>query len=154
MKEIVDTDGNIIIFNANDDKLYLKLRQRNEKRFIGWYEQETSTFHTKRTELHVFKSFNGFGFNYNLIKNAKFKFVAVHYEGDIYFITTEDIKKGEVLSYKKEGYELQIFAKLDSFYKFDKALQELAFTKAFEKGLENPEEPKPEEGINGEEKND
>lgn len=118
MSEIIDGHGNSIRFDGR--KLWLKLKDRKESRNIGWFEG--GVFHTLRNSTQKFGTVGerGFGFNWHLFKEAKFKVVVVHHDRKVYWATVQEILDGgKCINYSKQGFELQVVYPLDRFKIYD-----------------------------------
>jgi hypothetical protein len=111
--KLKDHDGNVVF--EKHGFVHLKLKASGQVRRIGWIHQ--GVFHCKRTEAHVHNAAQGFGFNYDLIRNGPALSVLVYGPEQIRYHQTTDfiIKNGQVMNFKRAGFELQIFLPLSEF---------------------------------------
>ena len=93
-------------------------------RTIGYLDRAAGgIFTTSRTQAHVHRLTNSLGLNYELLHSHTFRWIHIDLEGQKLITTREYFgKKGRVLNFAKQGYELQIFLPLDQFGR-EKALE-------------------------------
>lgn len=75
------------------------------------------TFYCQRRPEHFHRLTKSYGFNYELVKYSPFIFICVELQSGEKIWTTRQtvLEKGKVLNFKKQGFELQIFLKLEHF---------------------------------------
>lgn len=111
-----DVDNNQIISIFDNQKgtikIFLKLNNAKARRYLGFIDMNNRKFHVERIRSrHWHYKMNGYGFIYNLVKNAKkFDFIELVDEHSTYLIPRNDLlEKGKFLHFKEQGFELQIF---------------------------------------------
>lgn len=113
-----DEYGNSILAIDNGVRIIvqLKLVKETRKRKLGNINIKTKTLYVKRIkERHLHRKSNAYGFNYNFLEGAK-RFTKVRLEDNYseWLIPVEDIlQKGIFLHFLEQGFEKQIFVKLD-----------------------------------------
>lgn len=126
-QKIIDTDGNGLIINTNDNiiKLYLQLKAETKKRMLGFINKNTKTFHINRKrEAHLFRKLNAYGFCYQVLADAKkFDKIRLKDETDEWVIPLSYIVNKQTpptyLHFKgKGGFELQVFVPLENITQF------------------------------------
>ena len=116
---VQDDFGNEIF--AENDKIYLNLKEDNRKRLLGRLELDSKTLYVKRNrERHLHYKSNSYGFNYLIIKNGtKFNKVVIADNIETFTIPKDDIlEKGRFLFFKQQGFERQIFISLDDLQEY------------------------------------
>ncbi len=113
-----DTSGNILYIQ--EGIIRLQLVNEPHPRKIGKLIESTSILQVNRDyNNHLFRQTNSYGFNETIIRTAtKFdKVELIEKRGDDtnkYLIPLQVIKeKGTYLNFKQQGFEIQIFLKLD-----------------------------------------
>lgn len=94
----------------------IKWQINNKVIYLG--EVIDDKFYTKRSEKHIFRKLNAFGFNYDLIKNLEkmgVKKIVVDYDKNLYEITIEKLKIYGIV--QKFNNETQIFVKIEDLKK-------------------------------------
>jgi len=113
MREHVDKRGNRIEVEEGSGCVTLFLKTR-ETRKIGKLVDGVYTKYM--TRKNIFRKTDSLGFNWEVIDWLKPKKVVVNLEGTWLNISGEDFfAKKEFLDYKKLGFELQCFVKLEHF---------------------------------------
>lgn len=124
IKSFGDFENNLILFvdNGTRIKVFLKLKNIPEKRYIATCVRSTSTIRMKRDrELHLLRKVNAYGFNYEFLFNTTFQTVQLADQFDNWKIPKEYIlKNGSFLHFQKQGFERQIFLTLEQLEEFKK----------------------------------
>jgi len=102
--------------------IYLVLSANNKRRKLGIIDFKKETFNVHRNyDRHLLKKNNSFGFNVSLLETAKIfnKVVLTTNKKEVFVIPVDFIlKKGEYLFFKQQGFEKQIFLKLEDMKDF------------------------------------
>lgn len=117
MNSIEDKFGNLIY--RNGDNIFLELKEEKRSRKLGTIKDENIIIR-RNPEKHLFLKNNSYGFNHNLLSRLnKVKNVELKSDGKRYVIPIDYILKyGEFMNFKNQGFELQIFLKLDLINQF------------------------------------
>ncbi len=111
MKE--DNNGNILFFV--NGIIYLRLKSEKRDRNLGHIDYTNKAIHMKRTQEHVHYKSMSYGFNYSLLQEANVcKHIYLSCPHGKYKIPIKDIMStGEFLFFKQQGFEKQIFMKIN-----------------------------------------
>jgi|688.fasta_scaffold320624_4 hypothetical protein len=114
IKTLSDEYGNLILCENNGARIILKLKLRSESRTrrIGVVNLGQKSIEIKRdSKKHLFRKNNSYGFNYQVLKDAKlFNSVRLKDESNEWLIPKDFIlDNGSFLFFKEEGFERQIF---------------------------------------------
>lgn len=102
-------------------KLYLQLATEKRKRNLGQVTRSTKTIWVRRKRAqHLHFMSNSYGFNYFILQRAKtFNTVALSDEENDWKIPVDYIlQHGSFLYFKQQGFEKQIFVKLNEIEQF------------------------------------
>lgn len=124
-----DEYGNLILIRNNGARLILslKLRAETRSRRLGIVNLAQRTFQVKRTrEKHLFRKMGGYGFNFNLLQQAKL-FDKVRLKDDFCeWLIPKDfiLTNGKFLNFiNSGGFELQIFVSLSDIEQFKRPVR-------------------------------
>ncbi len=116
-----DSFGNLLKIKNNGKRiiLLLKLASETRHRQVGVINEKQRILTVYREPYHLHRISNSYGFNYQLLDEAKkFDFVRIIAADAEYKIPrTELLAKGNFLFFKEQGFERQIFVKLDELKK-------------------------------------
>ncbi len=124
MKKLIhDSKGNSIIVDNDGSKIGLSLSLRGEgrSRNIGFVDIQTKTLVVRRNRSkHLLRAGNAYGFNHCVLTAAKkFDKVRIEDEFKTWIIPVSEIlERGSFLNFQKQGFELQIFVRLDILDEF------------------------------------
>ena len=109
----------MITVSANG-RVFLALPGKDYKprREIGFLSKDGQTFHCERNpERHLFRQFNAYGFNYELMKDGRFIWIVVHLPFGTQLVTSRNhlLEKGMFLNFQKNKLERQIFLPVTGF---------------------------------------
>ncbi len=117
-----DEYGNLLKIKNNGKRIVLLLKLANETRHrqIGVINEKQRTLTVYREPWHLHRISNSYGFNYQLLDEAKkFDFVRIIAADAEYKIPrTEILSKGNFLFFKEQGFERQIFVKIEELNNF------------------------------------
>jgi hypothetical protein len=118
-----DEYGNSIIAKDNGVRLIITLKLVKETRYrrLGNVNLKNKTLNIKRTrEKHLFHKSKAYGFNFHFLEGAKrFDKVRLEDNYDECLIPVKDIlSKGLFLHFLAQGFEKQIFMKLDTLEEY------------------------------------
>jgi len=117
---LVDSIGNRIY--REEDNLYLLLQSEVVPRKLGEIDSYNKTLTTYREyDKHLFRKTNSFGFNSNLLETATlFNKIILNTDRDEAFVIPVSyiLENGEYLFFRQQGFEKQIFIKLEQINKF------------------------------------
>ena len=106
-----------IIPTKNSQRFKIKLILPQSERFLGSLDTSGEVhFVTARKPEHIYRRYNSFGINYDLIYDDRieFKWIIIKCDSKEYVTTREYVKKkGKPTSYRKKGFELQLHVPLD-----------------------------------------
>ena len=123
MNQYNDSSNEEQITIRKDGKVFLKLAKSFAgQRCIGWIAE--GCFHTERNpEQHLFRSMNAYGFNHALMRKGGFERVLIHTPaGNLESSRQVVLDYGKFLHFKREGFERQIFLRLEDFGKAPKGV--------------------------------
>ncbi len=110
-----DIYGNRVTVN-DAGHIRLKLTQESRHRNLGVFYKNTKTYFKVCKPENVFRKFNAFGFNENVIQVLKPTTVIVEMGGKEYKISFNDFDLyKQYLNFRKRGFELQCFVPLEAF---------------------------------------
>lgn len=118
INSITDNYGNTIFASNNGKsvKLSLYLVAEKRRRRLGVINLKKRLLCvTRQREAHTLKNYNGYGFNYKIINEAKlFDKILIKDDYGTYLLPREEIaNNGDVLNFvNKGGFELQVFYKI------------------------------------------
>jgi len=118
-----DEFGNELFFHGM--KLMLYLKDAGFQRVLGIFNPGDDTLYVQRTPAkHLLRKANAYGFNYEAVSVAK-PYDKVHLtllgeESKRYLIPNTSIKEeGEILFFKQQGFEKQLFMSMDKLKKYE-----------------------------------
>jgi hypothetical protein len=123
-KTLSDPKGNLLICKNNGKRIIVTLKLLSEKkgRRIGIVNAKRKVFDVRRIrEKHLFKKFQGYGFNHKLLADAKlFDKVRLTDNYGQWLIPKEFILESKkYLNFEKSGgFELQVFVSLEEIEQF------------------------------------
>jgi hypothetical protein len=120
MANTVEIEPGIFI-RKEKDTLYLKLPMESRERILGKINEKERIFETYRKKSHVFLQNEGVGFCYMLLAKATlFDAILLKMGNNSYKIPLEFIllNSGSFAYFKKQGFEKQIFVKLEHLQQF------------------------------------
>ncbi len=118
-----DEYGNLLVIKNNGKRIVLSLKLASETRHrqIGVINEKQRTMTVYREPNHLHRISNSYGFNYQLLAEAKkFDFVRIIAADAEYKIPRLRILEkgvGDFLHFLGQGFERQIFVKLDELKK-------------------------------------
>jgi hypothetical protein len=119
---LIDTDNNRIY--RKETAIYLKLKNESFSRKLGEIDTDKKTLTVNRKyETHLHRKSDSFGFNYSLLKQATLfnLVVLITNKDEVFHIPLEYIlEKGDFIYFKEQGFEKQIFLKLELIKEFIK----------------------------------
>lgn len=117
MNQIKDQFNNLIYRKNNG--IYLQLVNDIRTRKLGTIKDDRILMRRNESR-HLFRKTNSYGFNYVLLDSLnKVKTVDLRIDGKKYLIPIDYIlKNGEFLNFKQQGFELQIFLKVELINNF------------------------------------
>lgn len=121
---IRDERGHALICTRSDDWLEVTVdflpKGKIKSKYLGHIDTMSRKFYCKRTNRHIFKRANSFGFNYKLINESKlFDTVVIKHGKLIYEVPRQFIiNNGRVLNFQKQGHEVQVFIRIDYIQRY------------------------------------
>lgn len=110
---IKDKEGNELFITNHAVFLNLKSSNKPLGRRLGTLAQDT--LYTYRNKaLHLHRISNSYGFNLKLLQLPRIKTIVLNVDNDKKYIIPKEVilDKGEILFFKQQGFEKQIFIKL------------------------------------------
>lgn len=125
IKSIEDNNGNIICTKNNGKRIiiYLKLPKHLKIRKIGTIDIIKKQLTIKRIkEKHLFRKYNGYGFNVYILRNAKTFETIKLIDNYNTWIFNRDFAEQNIkyLTFSKQGFETQGFLSLEQLEQFKK----------------------------------
>lgn len=123
-KSITDVKGNQLICKDNGKRIAITLKLVAEKgkgRRIGVINPKRRILEVRRNrEEHLFRKFNGYGFNHKLLSDAKrFDNIMLNDNYERWLIPKQFILESKkYLNFLNGGFELQVFVSLDEIEQF------------------------------------
>lgn len=114
---LIDKDGNVVEYEEETGGVFITLKKSGKRRNIGRFYR--GMLYVKRNlTQHEFRKNQSIGFNYDLMHRGKFTHIILDTGTEFFRITRQEVlDKGEVLNFKKQGFELQIFVPMSHFIK-------------------------------------
>lgn len=117
MAKVSDSKSKVNFIPIPKNKFRVELILPSGNRNLGIIDTSgEGYFVTTRTQKHIYKRYNSFGLNYDLIHNSKieFKWIIIKCGETEYISTREYFKqRGKPTGFTKKGFELQLHVPID-----------------------------------------